>query len=71
MFVEKEPDRKKKIARANVINLNPNEICQDCFTIHLWLVGIDMIEVVIILMIYLVGFVFQIEQDANLNVFSM
>ena len=40
-------------------------------TIHLQLNLIDVLEVVILLMTYLINYMFQIKQDLNVNVLNM
>ena len=49
-------------ARPTLINLNPNEFFKDYITIHLWLIYIDLMEVVILLMIHLIKYVLQTKR---------
>ena len=42
-----------------LINLHPNKYCEG---LRLWLIQLDLLDVVILLMIYLTGYAFQTKQ---------
>ena len=41
------------------LNLHPNELVKDFVTMYLWLIYIDVLEVVIIFMIFFIEYVLQ------------
>ena len=49
----------KYMSQPTLINLHPNEYSQDLTTTHLRLNYIDVLEIVILLMTYLIEHVFQ------------
>ena len=54
-------NQKSKI-QPTLINLHPNETVKNYTTIHLQLSWIDVLEVVILLMAFLIKYVFQRKQ---------
>lgn len=50
------------MTRPTLINLNPNKHNERLVSYELWLVQIDVMEVVTLLIVYQVEFMFQIKQ---------
>ena len=61
-------NNQKCMTHPTLFNLHPNENSQE---FHYYRFAVDILEVAILLMTYLVKYVFQIKKKINLSVFSM
>ena len=52
----------KCMIQPTLINLHSNEYNKNLTSLHLWLNQIDVLEVVILLITYLIKYVFQVKQ---------
>ena len=61
----------KCMTQPTLINVHLNDTVKNFTTTHLRLNQIDVFEVVILLMTYLIKYVFEIKQDLNVSQFNM
>ena len=51
------------------LNLHPNELVKDFVTMYLWLIYIDVLEVVIIFMIFFIEYVLKKKKNQKTQIY--